>query len=212
MKTFLISLALIAVTSAGVLPTPTGLEFKHFQDVNVDGSYKYSYETPEGIVAHESGVGGELAEGSVRWIAPDGTPVEFNYRADASGYVASGSHVPETPEYVYRALEWIRSHPSVEHDKYTYPGAYKSVEDKYTYPTYKYSEVSPVVPVVTQKPYVVPTYSTVSPVLPVTKYVKPTEFKYKSSVFPTVKPAVTVFKPVSYTTPTFPSKFASVVV
>ncbi|XP_059608107.1 pupal cuticle protein-like [Phlebotomus argentipes] len=198
MKTFcfvsfqLISLALVAVASAAVYP---GELVHRSQEIKPDGSYSYSYDTGTGISAHESGVGGEVAEGTARWVAPDGTPVEFTYRADAAGYVATGSHVPETPEYVYRAIEWIRSHPSVE-DKYKY--------DKY--PTYKYTEpVVPVVPVVTAKPVVTPVFSTVSPVVPVSKVYKPTDFKYKSPVFPTVKPSVTVFKP-SYT-PTPFTKF-----
>ncbi|XP_055707061.1 pupal cuticle protein-like [Phlebotomus papatasi] len=139
MKTFLLSFALIAVTGAvdpNVLKSLVGgggdTADVRFSLSPLDGSYQYAYQTADGTAVSQSGVGGELAEGTARWVAPDGTPVELSYRADAGGYVATGSHVPQTPEYVYRALEWIRSHPSVEDVPYRNP--YSNRPNQYRFP------------------------------------------------------------------------------
>lgn len=86
-------------------------------DINVDGSYNYAYETANGIAAQESGTGGQYAQGSAQWTAPDGTPVQFQYVADENGYQPQGSHLPTPPpipDQILRALEWIRTHPQKE--------------------------------------------------------------------------------------------------
>lgn len=84
---------------------------KQFQDVNVDGNYKYAYETDSGIAANEEGHGGVQATGGASWTSPEGIPVHFSYTADENGYQPTGSHVPETPAHIARALEYIRTHP-----------------------------------------------------------------------------------------------------
>lgn len=67
-----------------VAPVPVAL-LRQTNDIQEDGHYQWAYETDSGIEAHESGLGGQRAEGGARWIAPDGTPVAFTYTADENG-------------------------------------------------------------------------------------------------------------------------------
>lgn len=86
-------------------------------DVHEDGSYKYSYETSNGIKTEESGVGGVSISGSAKWTDPDGTPVDFTYTADESGYHPVSSFLPvgpPVPEIILRAIKYIEDHPSKE--------------------------------------------------------------------------------------------------
>ncbi|XP_044751895.1 endocuticle structural glycoprotein SgAbd-2-like isoform X2 [Coccinella septempunctata] len=71
---------------------------------NGDGSYKYSYETSNGIKAQEDGElkpGGEegiqSAVGSFSYTAPDGTEIKLEYTADENGFVPKGDHLPTPP-------------------------------------------------------------------------------------------------------------------
>lgn len=88
-------------------------------DVQPEG-YSYNYETSNGIAAQEQGrLSGEAiaAEGSFQYTAPDGTPVQSSYVANELGFQPQGSHLPTpppVPEYIIRALEYIRTHPPKE--------------------------------------------------------------------------------------------------
>ncbi|XP_055372647.1 endocuticle structural glycoprotein SgAbd-2-like [Condylostylus longicornis] len=89
------------------------------QDSNIDpsGQYSYSFEAANGIQIAESGVGGQQAQGSAAWTAPDGTPVQISYVADENGYQPSSDQIPTPPpipDAIARALEYIRTHPSYE--------------------------------------------------------------------------------------------------
>lgn len=87
------------------------------QEINPDGSYKYAFETGNGINTQEQGVGGQYAQGGSQWLAPDGTHVYLSYVADANGFQPEGSHIPTpppVPEHILRALAWIKAHPSKE--------------------------------------------------------------------------------------------------
>lgn len=84
------------------------------QVVNYDGSYSYVYRTSNGINAEESGIGGVSASGSYDFISSDGVPVSISYIADENGYRATGDLIPKPPaipEYITRALEYIRNNP-----------------------------------------------------------------------------------------------------
>lgn len=86
-------------------------------DIQPDGQYQYNYETGNGIAASESGVGGQVAQGSAQWTSPEGIPVAFQYVADANGYQPSGDILPTpppVPAQILKALEWIRTHPQQE--------------------------------------------------------------------------------------------------
>lgn len=88
-------------------------------DILPDGQYQYSYETSNGIAAQEQGAGGVAANGNAKYVAPDGQVVQLSYTADANGFVAQGSHVPQIPEEILKSLEWNRAHP--EEDDYLHP-------------------------------------------------------------------------------------------
>lgn len=93
-------------------------------DVAPDGSYAYSYETQNGIVAGENGALGArnaegeqavVAQGQYQYTAPDGTPITVTYTADENGFRAQGAHLPVAPAIpaqIQRALEYIAAHPA----------------------------------------------------------------------------------------------------
>jgi hypothetical protein len=84
------------------------------QVVNFDGSYSYVYRTSNGINAEESGVGGMSASGSYDFVSSDGVPISVSYVADENGFRPTGDHLPQPPaipEYITRALEYIRNNP-----------------------------------------------------------------------------------------------------
>ncbi|XP_045498192.1 larval cuticle protein LCP-17-like isoform X2 [Colias croceus] len=86
-----------------------------------DGGFNYAFETGNGIITQADGVVKNpntedatlQVTGSVKYVAPDGTPVELSYVADQDGYKPVGSHVPQIPELILRAQQYIASHPPV---------------------------------------------------------------------------------------------------
>lgn len=91
------------------------------QKVNDDGSYEYLYETSNGILAQESGVGGVVAQGSAQWMDENGIGVQFSYVADHNGYKPSGNFLPQgppIPPYILKALAYMKEHPWADQDKY----------------------------------------------------------------------------------------------
>lgn len=78
-------------------------------EVNPDGSYVYGYEAGNGIKIEANG-NGESQSGSVKYVDPDGNPVEWTYTADANGYQPQGPGIPAIPDYILRSLQYIRDH------------------------------------------------------------------------------------------------------
>lgn len=77
-----------------------------FENVNNgDGNYRYSYETGNGISAHEEGhpraAGPEgpavTAEGAFSYTGPDGVRYSISYTADENGFHPVGAHLPTPP-------------------------------------------------------------------------------------------------------------------
>ncbi|XP_060853969.1 larval cuticle protein LCP-22-like [Rhopalosiphum padi] len=94
------------------------------QEVNVDGNFKYGFETENGIVAQAAGyvknAGSENAaqviEGSYAYIGDDGAPVEVKYYADETGFHAAGNVVPTIPSEIAKSLEFNAAHPQKSED------------------------------------------------------------------------------------------------
>lgn len=90
---------------------------------NPDGSYKWSYETGNGIKAEEEGhledpdTENEAmsAHGAFSYQSDDGQAISLTYVADRNGFQPVGAHLPTTPEIpplIQKALEWNAAHPS----------------------------------------------------------------------------------------------------
>ncbi|XP_072949053.1 cuticle protein CP14.6-like [Epargyreus clarus] len=128
MKTFIAVLALVAVAAADVahlrLDEKSASIVAQDADVFPD-QYQYRYETSNGITGQERGslknVGTEnesiVAEGFNSYISPEGVNIKTEYIADENGYQPRGDHLPTPPpaepipEYIVRAIEYIRTHP-----------------------------------------------------------------------------------------------------
>ncbi|XP_023704719.1 endocuticle structural glycoprotein SgAbd-8-like [Cryptotermes secundus] len=92
-------------------------------EVNFDGSYKYSFETGNGIIAEENGflknagnpeAEAQVAQGSSSYTSPEGVQIKLNYLADENGFQPQGAHLPTPPpipEAIQRALDYLASLP-----------------------------------------------------------------------------------------------------
>ncbi|XP_013189362.1 endocuticle structural glycoprotein ABD-4 isoform X1 [Amyelois transitella] len=94
-------------------------------DQQVDGSYRYSYETENGIKAEETGTlkkasgpdAGDVivAQGGFSYTAPDGTVINLNYIADdEGGFKPEGAHLPTPPPIppaIQKALDYLATLP-----------------------------------------------------------------------------------------------------
>ncbi|XP_073951403.1 endocuticle structural glycoprotein ABD-4-like [Choristoneura fumiferana] len=91
---------------------------------NVDGTYKWLYETGNEINAEESGYvknfgkgeGEEVqvAEGKFSYKAPDGTLIALTYIADENGFQPQGDHLPTPPPIppaIQKALDYLKTLP-----------------------------------------------------------------------------------------------------
>ncbi|XP_011202020.2 pupal cuticle protein [Bactrocera dorsalis] len=81
------------------------------QEMKKDGRYHYQYETGNGISGMEQGTAGVAIKGASSYVSPEGVAIKLSYTADETGYHPVGDHIPKTPDYVLRALEYIRTHP-----------------------------------------------------------------------------------------------------
>lgn len=88
-----------------------------------DNSYKYQFETSNGIAQQEQGVGGYYASGSSQYYAPEGQLIQLTYTADENGFQPQGEHLPTPhpiPEAILKSLEWNRNHPEEEQEELHY--------------------------------------------------------------------------------------------
>ncbi|KAH8371113.1 hypothetical protein KR093_006278, partial [Drosophila rubida] len=93
---------------------------------NEDNSYKYQFETSNGIAQQEQGVGGYYASGSSQYYAPEGQLIQLTYTADENGFQPQGEHLPTPhpiPEAILKSLEWNRNHPEEEQEEALYHSA-----------------------------------------------------------------------------------------
>ncbi|XP_072395443.1 endocuticle structural glycoprotein SgAbd-2-like isoform X1 [Diabrotica undecimpunctata] len=96
-------------------------------DVNTDGSYKWSFQSDNGISAQEVGQTKnansqepiEEAQGNFQYTAPDGSPIQVSYIANENGFQPNGAHLPVAPPIpieILRSLEWNAAHPEEDDD------------------------------------------------------------------------------------------------
>ncbi|XP_068630805.1 endocuticle structural glycoprotein ABD-4-like isoform X2 [Battus philenor] len=90
---------------------------------NPDGSYKWSYETGNGIQAEELGYiknlgvpeqEAQTAQGQYQYTAPDGQVIQLKYVADENGFQPQGSHIPTPPpipQDIQKALDYLATLP-----------------------------------------------------------------------------------------------------
>ncbi|XP_033208498.1 larval cuticle protein 65Ag1-like [Belonocnema kinseyi] len=128
MKFLILSFALLAVVAADVShlrsPYPLVKILRQAHDASPDGSYKYAYETENGIVAEQSGqpgpVGPEgpavVARGSYKYVGDDGVTYEVKYVADETGFHPEGVHIPLVPEVIERSLKFNAAHPETHYN------------------------------------------------------------------------------------------------
>ncbi|EDW68499.1 larval cuticle protein 65Ag1 [Drosophila virilis] len=104
MKFLIVFVALFAVALAAPADSDA-VVVRNDADVGPE-SYKYNYETSNGISAEEAGqlnnAGTEqeaiAVRGSYRFVADDGVTYEVTYVADENGFQPSGAHLPVAPE------------------------------------------------------------------------------------------------------------------
>ncbi|KAL4706565.1 hypothetical protein ACJJTC_015763 [Scirpophaga incertulas] len=135
MKIILILAAVIYVTSADIgsfQPYQTQQQLyttepipiiRQEQIINPDGSYKWSYETGNGIAAEEQGYVKNqgvpeqealTAQGQYQYTAPDGQVIQVQYIADENGFQPQGAHLPTPPPIppeIQKALEYLATLP-----------------------------------------------------------------------------------------------------
>ncbi|XP_056644602.1 endocuticle structural glycoprotein SgAbd-1-like [Diorhabda sublineata] len=115
--------ALIAITLGQQVKQDEPIKIVRLENegVNADGSYRWNFESANGIVAEEQGSIKEVEEGpgpdvqgQVQYTAPDGSPISLSYIANENGFQPQGSHLPTAPpipEDILKALEYNAAHP-----------------------------------------------------------------------------------------------------
>ncbi|XP_050352723.1 cuticle protein 3-like [Nymphalis io] len=121
MQLYIIAIALFGIASAAYSPYPEQSNRPQAQyernarilayesDVKED-SYRYNYETENGIKAEEEGreVDGIEAQGGFQYTGDDGQIYSVRYTAGQDGVKALGDHLPTPPpipEEILKALE-----------------------------------------------------------------------------------------------------------
>ncbi|XP_067000873.2 endocuticle structural glycoprotein SgAbd-2 [Anabrus simplex] len=113
MNMFVIALAVLVSVVAAQQYVPI---IAYNNEHNFDGSYRYNYETGNGIIANEQGylknagypdIEAQVAQGSYSYTGPDGVVYTVTYIADENGFRAEGAHLPTPPpipEAIARSL------------------------------------------------------------------------------------------------------------
>ncbi|XP_024942044.1 endocuticle structural glycoprotein SgAbd-2-like [Cephus cinctus] len=99
--------AAIARPQEESIPKPGIIPVLQRDEVHDDfGQYALSYLSGDGTSMTEQGalkINSEgtghvlVKQGSVRYYAPDGTPINLEYTADENGFQPKGSHLPTPP-------------------------------------------------------------------------------------------------------------------
>ncbi|KAJ0179903.1 hypothetical protein K1T71_004494 [Dendrolimus kikuchii] len=118
---YIFSVAVNRVVSAD----QTANIIRYDNDIYPDGSYRYAFETDNGIAAQADGVPRQfsgnppvapvVSQGSFSWTSPEGQPIVITYIADENGYQPQGDAIPTPPPIpadILKALEYIARNPS----------------------------------------------------------------------------------------------------
>ncbi|XP_075161274.1 cuticular protein 78Ca isoform X2 [Haematobia irritans] len=90
--------------------------YYHNKAANKDGDYKYDFQTSNGITMKGAG-NAHGSVGAIQYVSPEGLPITWTFVADSNGYHPEGDHIPMRPEYIDRALQYIRTHPAIDEKK-----------------------------------------------------------------------------------------------
>ncbi|CAG4937428.1 unnamed protein product [Colias eurytheme] len=94
------------------------------QVINPDGSYRWNYETGNGIAAEEAGSiknqgipeqESLSAQGQYQYTAPDGQIIQLQYVADENGFQPRGAHLPTSPPIpadIQKSLDYLATAPT----------------------------------------------------------------------------------------------------
>lgn len=114
----LILLTISQLTSAITRPIDRDAVTLYYKNKhpNVHGEYNFEFQTSNGITT--KGAGNAYGSvGVVQYISLEGIPITWTYTADSDGYQPKGDHIPKTPDYILKSLEYIRTHPMVDEKK-----------------------------------------------------------------------------------------------
>ncbi|XP_063983758.1 endocuticle structural glycoprotein SgAbd-8-like [Diachasmimorpha longicaudata] len=124
MRTSVIIVFGLVVAVCAAADEPIAIVSQTQDGPNPDGSYKFAFETANGIKGEESGsVTGEgenaalQVQGSSSYKSSDGQDISLTYTANEEGFKPEGAHLPTPPpipDLIKKALEWIEAHPSKE--------------------------------------------------------------------------------------------------
>ncbi|XP_045777590.1 LOW QUALITY PROTEIN: cuticle protein 3-like [Maniola jurtina] len=121
MQLFIVATALVGLAAAAYTPYTeqsnrpqasferTARILAYDSDVKED-SYRYNYETENGIKAEEQGreVDGIEAQGGYKYTGDDGQLYSITYTGGQDGFLPQGAHIPTAPpipEAILKALE-----------------------------------------------------------------------------------------------------------
>lgn len=112
---FVVAVALFGLVAADHLDK--NAQVRSFENnVHEDGTYHYSFDTSNGISGQHHG-NANRAIGESAHISPEGQTIRLRYTADENGFHPEGDHLPTPPpipDYILRALEYIRTHQPKE--------------------------------------------------------------------------------------------------
>ena len=123
-KQLIVSSVFASFASCGLLPVVVPIITKdgearilaQEQNLNPNHSYRFGFETSNGISYSQASPDGVVAAGKYSYYGPDGALYAINYTADEEGFNPTGAHIPvepPVPAHVLDTLEKIRLNPPV---------------------------------------------------------------------------------------------------
>ncbi|KAI5707169.1 hypothetical protein M8J76_003657 [Diaphorina citri] len=123
---FVATLALVNARPQAPPASPIPI-ISYVNEPPVDGTYKFAFETGNGIAVQEQGalknagqkdLEAQTAQGQSSYTSPDGTPIQTQWYADETGYHASGAHLPTPPPIPDEIAKAIATLPKLVEENY----------------------------------------------------------------------------------------------